>query len=105
VIYIRKEFAYVALEHPAGARVILAHDVSERPKAIYRGVRPLPVAAGERVGDERFIEKWIELAIDGMMNKAVPHACLVDITWFRVGYFKRLIPAVTIRPVYQIGAK
>ena len=105
MINVCEELADVALEHPAGARIIFAYDISKRPKTIHRSMRPLVVAAGKRIGYECPIEEWIELAINCVVDETVPHACLVNVARLGIGYFECLIAAVTIRPIYQIGVK
>ena len=105
MIDICEELANVTLEYPASARIVFAHDIGERLKAVHCGVGSFPVATGERVGDERFIEKWIELAINRMVDEAVAHARFMNVAWLGIGYFECLIAAVTIRPIYQIGVK
>lgn len=92
----RKELSDVALQNPDSLCVVFAFFASERIKTIHRLVRSLVDAAGIRVGNESFIEKRIELAIDSVVEQTVAHRRLVDVARLRVANIERAIRAVPV---------
>ncbi len=77
----------------------------ERTEAVKCGVRALANAARKRIGYKRPVKKWAEEAADGMVQKTVAHARLMDIPRLRVADIERLISAVAVGMIYQIGAE
>lgn len=92
-----KKLAYVALQHPCGTGMVLAHDTSERPKAVHRFMRSLPHSAGIRVKNKFFIKEWVECAVDCVMQQPVTHACLVYVAGFGVRYVKMVVVTVLVK--------
>ena len=105
MINVRKELFDVAFQNPAGSRVVLARLAGEQPKAVQRSVRALPNPARKRIGDKRLLEKGVQYAGGGVMQKAVAHRCFVNIPRLGIGDVERMIAAVTIRTAEDIGAK
>lgn len=91
MVYRGKELPYVAFEHPNRARVIMRYLIGKGAKAIYRLVPAFISSARVRVGNESPIKKWVELAVERVMQQTVSHARLMYVPWLWVGNVERLI--------------
>ena len=61
------------------------------------------LAARIRVMNKSLIEKWVELAIDSVMEKPISHCCLVNIPWLWVGDIESIISPVSVGLIFQIS--
>ena len=100
MINARKEFTDVALENPTLPCAIFTHDAMEFPKAINGSMRPLPISARKRIRNKCPVEKGVEHAVNGMMEKPIPHAGLVDVPRLWVGDIKCAVSAVAVRSIH-----
>lgn len=91
-----EELPDVALEYPAGARVVLGDLAGERCEAIHCSMRALPFPAGEGVGNECTIEKRVQLPIQRMVHQSVSYQCFVDVAGLRIGDLESAVAAMTI---------
>jgi len=92
----RKELTHVALEHPDRLRVIARDAVRESAEAVERFVASLVLTARVRTRNEGLIEKWIQQAIERVMEQAVADACFMDAARFRVGDVERLVIGMAV---------
>ena len=60
-----------------------------------------------RIGivDELFIKIWRQNSTNSMMDKPIPYTCLVNIAWFRIVDFKRVIWSVLVVFICQFLMK
>lgn len=100
-----EKLPYVALEHPAGARVVLRDSSGEGLEAVHRPVCPLPFTTGIRVGDECAVEEWVQLAIERVMHEAVAHERLVDVAGLGVVDAEVRVWAVVIGAVCEVAVE
>lgn len=105
MIHRRKKRAYVAFQDPASAGVVLRNFPYKRSKSVDCLVRPLFSSTRIRITDKGAIEKWIELAIDSVMQKPITYSCLVDVAGLGVRNIKCTIAAVGIYPIAQVSVK
>lgn len=68
-------------------------------------MRSLPLAAGVRIADERAVEEWVELAIDGMMQEPIAHTRLMDVARLRVRDIESVVTTVDISLIRKIVMK
>ena len=105
VINTGKELFDITFENPTGSGVVTAHLVDELSKTIDGFVHSFVVAAGERVGDERFVEKRIENAVDGVVQETVTDSGFVDMATFGVGDVEAVIGGVLVGVVNEVSMK
>ena len=101
----REELSYVALQHPAGLCIVLAHLIGERPESGKRFVGSLLDPAGKGIRYELPVEIGAKNTVDGMMEKAIPNARLVDVPRLRVGDIEGLIAAVLVCAIHETAVE
>src|SRR5271157_4233052 len=98
MVYAREEFADVALQDPALARVVSADLQIKISEAVDCPVCPLPYPAGIRIRYESLIKKGIE----GMMQKPVSDARFMDVPRLWIGDFECAIAAMAVRTIDKV---
>ncbi len=92
-----KELADVALQDPARAGMVAGYFAGISAELTHRLMRPLPQAAGVRVGNELFVEERVQLSIYGVMKQPVAYTRLVYVAGFWVTDAKVVVAAVLVR--------
>ena len=59
-------------------------------------MRTLVFSAGKRIGDESAVKKWIEFAVDRVVQKPIANGCFMDISGFGIGDIESLISPMLI---------
>lgn len=98
-----KKLLYVTFENPAGSGVVLTDLKGKLPETVNSLVHAFVITAGERVGDERFVEKWVKNAVNSMVEEAVTNRGFVDMTAFGVGDEEAVVGRVVVSTVGEVG--
>lgn len=102
MVNVCEKLPYIAFQNPRGTGVITAHAIGKRTKTVHRAMRPLSYATRIRIRDKGTVKKWIEYAVDGVMEEPVTHGCLVNVAWFWIGDTKRMISSMTVAPLREL---
>ena len=102
MVDIREKLFDVAFQNPASAGVVAARLMRKQTKSIQSSMATFSKLTRKRIGDKSLSEKGIKSPIDGVMEKSVPDARLVDVPGFRVADVKGLIFAVFVSMIPQI---
>jgi|SRR3989344_4434496 len=99
MIDIGKKLPNVTFKDKSCFGVIFAHFSGKEPKSNHSAVRTLPQTTGKRIGDERPVEKRIELSVNRVMKQSISHTCFVNITRLGISNLEMLIRTVPIRAI------
>jgi hypothetical protein len=102
LVYASEELPNVALQYPAGLRVVLTNLISKCLKSSHCAVRPLPQLAGVGIGNERAAEERVHDAVDGVVHQPVANRSFVNVPWLGVGYTEVLVGTVAVRALCQL---
>ena len=91
-----KILPHIALENPARPRVVVAFRPQHLRKRMGAFVVAFANTAGERGRDKGRLKNRIEYSKNGMVQNAVPHRRLVDVTQFWITDIKAAVRPVSI---------
>jgi len=97
-----KKFSDVAFQNPGLSGIIMRNFSRIKSKAVYSQMRALGKPTGAGVVNEFLIKIWIQNSVDGVVDKPVAHAGLMNIARLGVIYLERNIMAVPISFVRQL---